>query len=651
MSRSVLVDLELIGLRAPARRSRPVAPGLFALLSLLVALLPIPQPGVWLGAVVACNLMPWLLGLRSHRTGVWRLSEAGLERLGPDGSVEEAYERDRIEEFTVTADDEVLTIFHKFGSTAAGTLTEMGFDPLTFYMTARRLGITTHVIDGDRSVFDDGDLPSEEDAPRALGRRAEQRLRDQEATLLAVAHEPHPAALTAPTTLDTAVTGRRRSVALGILLSLLALTMLVRSAFDGGLGFGDRLMGGLWAVVGAVAVLGARRRRLTGAPLSWSISPNELRVRHATVAEWRVRADHVAAVVVGPGTAVDPVTGRLTGRHTVVTVFGHRLQVLARLPAEGLDAFQLTHALNERGYQVVTPEQGVRRPSQYGLAGLPDIFARVPGGRLVVDEDGIGWADGAGDVILRMPRERIGGMELLTVDGHAWLRMYDDDGDEFLAAPLSMLRISRTDLREAARRMQLPITDAEYDAYVNAAFHGSMTRIEGALEPSPALTEPETKTLPPVQLDVPRRTRVLAYAVTATLCELVAVLGSIWLRGDLGGFWTALSWAAPTGLVLGLAGTWLYDRNRPQLRISSSGISSVTRLGRTEWSVTRQALGGVGIDESEAPRLVVWSPVGRVLRRVSFPPDLAELRRACERHGLPWGPPDAGHGAAPPPEL
>ncbi|MEV0403875.1 hypothetical protein [Actinoallomurus sp. NPDC050550] len=651
MSRSVLVDLELIGLRAPARRSRPVAPGPFALLSLLVALLPIPQPGVWLGAVVACNLMPWLLGLRSRSTGVWRLSEAGLERLAPDGSVEEAYERDRIEEFTVTADDEVLTIFHKFGSTAAGTLTEMGFEPLTFYMTARRLGITTHVIDGDRSVFDEGDLPSEEDAPRALGRRAEQRLRDQEATLLAVAHEPHPAALTTPTTLDTAVTGRRRSVALGILLSLLALTMLVRSAFDGGLGFGDRLMGGLWAVVGAVAVLGARRRRLTGAPLSWSISPNELRVRHATVAEWRVRADHVAAVVVGPGTAVDPVTGRLTGRHTVATVFGYRLQVLARLPAEGLDAFQLTHALNERGYQVVTPEQGVRRPSQYGLAGLPDIFARVPGGRLVVDEDGIGWADGAGDVILRMPRERIGGMELLTVDGHAWLRMYDDDGDEFLAAPLSMLRISRTDLREAARRMRLPITDAEYDAYVNAAFHGSMTRIEAALEPSPALTEPETKTLPPVQLDVPRRTRVLAYAVTATLCELVAVLGSVWLRGDLGGFWTALSWAAPTGLVLGLAGTWLYDRNRPQLRISSSGISSVTRLGRTEWSVTRQALGGVGIDESEAPRLVVWSPVGRVLRRVSFPPDLAELRRACERHGLPWGPPDAGHGAAPPPEL
>jgi hypothetical protein len=330
----------------------------------------------------------------------------------------------------------------------------------------------------------------------------------------------------------------------------------------------------------------------------------------------------------------------------VVTLFGHRLEVLARLPAHGLDAFQLTHALDERGYHVVTPDQGAVRPSEYGLAGLPEIFSRVPGGRLVVDDDGIGWADGAGDVILRMPRDRIGGMELLTVDGHAWLRMYDDEGDEFLAAPLSMLRISRTDLRDAARRVQLPITDAEYDAYVNAAFHGSMTRLETA---EPAKESP--KTLPAAQLDVPTRTRALAYAVTVTLCELVAVLGALWLRADFGGFWAALAWAAPSGLVLGLAGAWLYDRNRPQLRVSASGISSVTRLGRTEWSVTRQALGGVGIDEAEAPRLVVWSPAGRVLRRVSFPPDLTELRRACERHGLPWGPPDAGHGAAPPPEL
>jgi hypothetical protein len=503
------------------------------------------------------------------------------------------------------------------------------------------------VIDGDRSVFEDENLPPEDEAPRALGRRAEERLRDQEAALLAVAHEPRTAVRTDAGRLATAATAWRRTTLLGVLVTLISLTMVARTALEGGLEFGSRMMGGLWALAGGVAVLAARRRRLKGAPLTWNITPSELRVRHATVREWRVRADAVAAAVVGPGTAIDPLSGRPAADQTVVTLFGHRLEVLARLPARGLDAFQLTHALDERGYHVITPDQGALRPSEYGLAGLPEIFSRVPGGRLVVDDDGIGWADGAGDVILRMPRERIGGMELLTVDGHAWLRMYDDEGDEFLAAPLSMLRISRTDLRDAARRVQLPITDAEYDAYVNAAFHGSMTHLELVAGPSPEKPKP----LPAAQLDVPPRTRALAYAVTATLCELVAVLGSLWLRVDLGGFWTALAWSAPSGLVLGLAGARLYDRNRPQLRVSASGISSVTRLGRTEWSVTRQALGGVGIDEAEAPRLVVWSPAGRVLRRVSFPPDLTELRRACERHGLPWGPPDAGHGAAPPPEL
>jgi hypothetical protein len=651
MSRSVLVNLELIGLRAPARRLRPVAAVPFALVSVVVALLPIRPSALWMAAVVGCNLVPWLLGLRERRPGRWRLSERGLEHLAADGEVREAYELTRVEEFAVTADDGMLTIFHRFGATDAGRLEEMGFDPLTFYLTARRLGITTHVIDGDRSVFeDDNNLPPEDETPRALGRRTEQRLRDQEAALLALTHEPRTAGRTDAVRLTAVASGRRRTTALGFLVTLLSLTMVTRIALAGGseaaLAFGSRLMGGLWALVGSVALVAARRRRLRGAPLSWTITPTDLRVRHSTVGEWRVRGDAVAAAVVGPGSAIDPVSGRPAADETVVTLFGHRLDVLARLPARGLDAFQLTHALDERGYHVVTPDQGAIRPSEYGLAGLPEIFSQVPGGRLVVDDDGIGWADGAGDIILRMPRDRIGGMELLTVDGHAWLRMYDDEGDEFLAAPLAMLRISRTDLRDAARRVQLPITDAEYDAYVNAAFYGSMTRIETA---EPVRDKP--KALPAAQLDVPPRTRALAYAVTATLCELVAVLGSLWLSGDFGGFWTALAWAAPSGLVLGVAGAWLYDRNRPQLRVSASGISSVTRLGRTEWSVTRQALGGVGIDEAEAPRLVVWSPAGRVLRRVSFPPDLTELRRACERHGLPWGPPDAGHGAAPPPEL
>src|SRR5690242_11394064 len=87
-------------------------------------------------------------------------------------------------------------------------------------------------------------------------------------------------------------------------------------------------------------------------------------------------------------------------------------------------------------------------------------------------------------------------------------------------------RVKATPFKLAASFTDEDVTTL-YDAYVNAAFHGSMTRIEAALDPSITGTEEETETLPPVQLDVPRRTRVLAYAVTATLCELVAVLGSI----------------------------------------------------------------------------------------------------------------------------
>jgi hypothetical protein len=72
-----------------------------------------------------------------------------------------------------------------------------------------------------------------------------------------------------------------------------------------------------------------------------------------------------------------------------------------------------------------------------------------------------------------------------------------------------------------------------------------------------------------------------------------------------------------------------------------------------EWNLLHETVGGVGVDDSEQglPRLVIWSPAGRVLRRVSVALDLRALRRACERYGLPWGPPAAGLPKPPPPEL
>src|SRR6185312_13613669 len=131
-------------------------------------------------------------------------------------------------------------------------------------------------------------------------------------------HEPRSAVRTDVGRLATTATAWRRTTVLGVLVTLIALTMVARTALEGGLEFGSRMMGGVWALAGGVAVLAARRRRLKGAPLTWSITPSELRVRHATVGEWRVRADAVAAAVVGPGTAIDPLSGRPAADQTVV---------------------------------------------------------------------------------------------------------------------------------------------------------------------------------------------------------------------------------------------------------------------------------------------------------------------------------------------
>lgn len=722
------VEHELEGLRSRGGRWRPIAAGPFALLAVGLALLPIRPVWLWAALIAAVAAFPWLLGAapearRRAPRPFWRLSAAGLERIGPGGLSVVRYERSRIDGLALTSGDGVLTVFHRFGRTAVGSLPSMGMEPLALFVTARGLGIPVHVLDGEASDLLD---PALDDAARVPGpggdasgeggdasgpggplprdAAAERRLLDQEAELLAAAHEP-PSDAPAPGTpgADEArlrspapLPSRRRIAALGALTALLAAVMIVRIAVEGAGGFGARLAAGCWALAAITGVLAARRRLLRSARASWTITAERLVVRgrpgRRDVQE--VPAERIAAVVVGPGLRLDPLTGEPRRADLAALAFDHALRLVARLPAHGLDAFQLTHALHDHGYRVITPGRRAPRTPEYGLEGLPEIFAQVPGGRLVVAEGGLGWADAAGDVVLRMPEDRLGGIELLTIAGHAWVRLYDSDGDEFFAAPLSALRISRTDLREAARRAGLPVTDAEYDAYLSAAFHSAVSTLSAPQpEPAPAAQESEpvaaapvpaagtrteatvaetaeapaldgdlafTVTAPPgpvtapgVLLDATRRSRLGTYGMSLLLCEVVALVGAVWLGPDLGGFVATAGWSVPAGIVIGLGGYWLYDRNRAQLRVSSAGLAVVTRRGRVEWDLGRDRVGGVGIDESadRMPRLVVWGPTGRVLRQVTFPPDLDELRRACERYGLPWGPPDADHPAPPPPEL
>ncbi|MBO2464589.1 hypothetical protein J4709_44170 [Actinomadura sp. LCR2-06] len=721
------MDTELVGLSGVGGRWRPVAAGPFALLALALALLPIRPVWLWALLIAVVSASPWVLGAapearRRRPRPYWRLSAAGLERIGKGGLSMVRYERDRIDGLAITTGDGMLTVFHRFGRTAVGGLTAMGLEPLALFVTARRLGIPMHVLDGEASdLLDpaldealrhqgaDADVPAAGPLPR--DHAAEQRLLDQEAALLAAVHEPPraqdgdgPARERTEFRLDTPdpLPSRRRVALLGTLTAVLGGVMIVRIAVQGAGGFEARLAAGCWALAAITGVLAARRRLLRAARVRWTITAERLlvRARPGRRRQQDLPSGQVAAVVVGPGLRLDPLSGEPRRAELAALAFGHRMELVARLPAHGLDGFQLAHALDDHGYHVITPGARPPRRPDYGLEGLPDIFAQVPGGRLVVADGGLGWADAAGDVVLKMPEDRIGGIELLTIAGHAWVRLYDTDGDEFFAAPLSALRISRTDLRESARKAGLPVNDAEYDAYLSAAFHSAMSTLtapepetrataslpapgaasdtasdggasdgagpgprdvspaSGGLPGEPDLTftvpdPPSPVTAPGALLDATRRSRVGTYGMSVLLCEAVALIGAVWLGPDLGGFGTTASWSVPAGLLIGLAGYWLYDRNRSQLRVSSAGLAVVTRRGKVEWDLARDRIGGVGIDEAaeRLPRLVVWGPSGRVLRQVTFPPDLDELRRACERYGVPWGPPDADLPAPPPPEL
>ncbi|TDC61325.1 hypothetical protein E1200_29035 [Actinomadura sp. GC306] len=729
------MEHELVGLAGPGGRWRPVAAGPFALLAVALALLPIRPVWLWATLIGVVAAAPWLLGAapearRRRPRPYWRLSASGLERIAPDGRTMTSYERSRIEALAITTGDGVLTVFHRFGRTAVGGMTAMGMEPLAVFVTARRLGIPVHVLDGEATDLMDPALDEamripglDDDAPEgsALPRdhAAEKRLLDQEAALLAAAHEPSDRPSAQPSAqsagergrpagkgkgrgrsrpehrLDTPepLPSRRRIALLGALIALLAAVMIVRIAVDGTGGFGARLAAGCWVLAAIAGVLLARRRLLRAAQIHWTITAERLRVRTRPGRRREAQdlpAGDVAAVVVGPGLRLDPVSDVPRRTDLAALAFGHRMELVARLPAHGLDGFQLAHALDDHGYRVITPGTRAPRRPEYGLEGLPEIFAKVPGGRLVVADGGLGWADAAGDVVLKMPEDRIGGIELLTIAGHAWVRLYDTDGDEFFAAPLSALRISRTDLRDSARRAGLPVNDAEYDAYMSAAFHSAVSTLSGAepvtepvAGPEPAAAAlpshsagqegaaplpdpageqdlafpveppPGPATAPGALLDATRRSRAGTYAMSVLLCEAVALLGAVWLGPELGGFNATASWSVPAGLVIGLVGYWLHDRNRSQLRVSSAGLAVVTRRGKVEWDLPRDRIGGIGIDEARErmPRLVVWGPSGRVLRQVSFPPDLDELRRACERYGVPWGPPDADLPAPPPPEL
>ncbi|NVI86063.1 hypothetical protein HUX53_01910, partial [Actinomadura sp. BRA 177] len=226
--------------------------------------------------------IPWLLGAvpdgrRRRPRPYWRLSAAGLEKLGRGGLVMVSYERSRIDGLAITTGDGVLTVFHRFGRTAVGGMTAMGLEPLAVFVTARRLGIPMHVLDGEATDLLDPALDEalrlsglEDDVPGGgplpRDHAAEKRLLDQEAALLAAAYEPpaEPSTDNTPAAagradeqrLDTPepLPSRRRIMLLGALTALLGTVMIVRIALDGTSAFSARLAAGCWALAALAGV-------------------------------------------------------------------------------------------------------------------------------------------------------------------------------------------------------------------------------------------------------------------------------------------------------------------------------------------------------------------------------------------------------------
>ncbi len=691
---------ELVGMRR-RRVFRPVLAGPFALLSLALAPFPLGPGPLWAAVLLLVNAAPWLLGWRQARRGhsVWRLSAAGLEQRDAAGRPRRRYPLADIGELVVAADTGMLTVTDAFGARMfAASLRSMGLDLVPLWMTARALDVTIEVFDSDPDLVDvAGRLP------HGHNEETHRRLLALEAALLTAAHTA-PAAPAEPPRVTSAYA--RRSDA-PRRLGLYAARGLIAAAALSGLwltasttqyrDLPDRALGGAAAVLSGFALASLTRVRRETAAVRWTVHGDELRVRQDTVGQWRVPLAAIAAVAPYRGTVVEPRTGAASSG-LVAYVFGHDTQILGALPYGALSPERVAAALRQHGVRLVDQDAAPRqRVASGGTPGglfgnqvLPRLFRVLPGGRLLVDADGLHWADVAAGERLTVPAARIGSIELRTSHGHAWLRLRDDEGDVVLHAPLAALRASRTDVREGARRAGLPVVDREYDAYTEAAF---AELVRGYGEP-PAAAEPAQRLAdasgvasfakggarrrgaPPgpgyrmdgegragrghlagrggagrqVVIDPSPRSRLVGYLCLPAGLGVIGGLTASNLRVVVGSR-LVLALVVAASLLIGLVAAVRRSRARPRLAISGRGIAGVSRGGRVLWRHDRAALGGVEVDESgRGAHLVVWSPGARELWRQPVDVSPGRLRSACEGYGLPWGPPAPPRLVGPPPE-
>lgn len=198
----------------------------------------------------------------------------------------------------------------------------------------------------------------------------------------------------------------------------------------------------------------------------------------------------------------------------------------------------------------------------------------------------------------------------------------------------------------------------EYDAYATTAYASLPA---GAAHPAPARPAPQGPPPPPspaggepVVVPLPAATRLWYYLGGVASGAVVAAILGFKLRHLVGGGMSWLVWGLPAGMAIGALAGWFHDLRRPGVVLGPDGIRLAGRGGKggTQWGHDRATIGGIAVEayDNGERALYVWSPSGQVIRKDSgHLPDAQELRRGCERAGLPWGRPDFGHWSPPPP--
>ncbi|QKV91363.1 hypothetical protein HUT19_06065 [Streptomyces sp. NA02950] len=580
----------------------------------------------------------------------WRVTELGLHKLRGGRNVT-THVFTAAQPLVLTVPELALRRPLDYGAGRIGDLsvsgaTGMRMSAFPLHLALRRLGIPLRLAD-------------EKDAAPGQAARWEARFSRREAALLGAAAEgPLPAA--AGDTVELVRPGREvrtRQFAGRLVPLLTGLVALAVAAVPSDGAVPERVTGiNACAVLVLVWTAGSYARSLRLPPVRWTIGPRSIRVNDPWFGAVELSADRIAAVV--PERITEETATGTTRTSVAVQFYGHDLTLLGTAHSGDLPWAELLSVLRSRGYRVL--EDAPDGDSAYDLdpGFLP--HQAVPDGRFTLAAEHIGWEGPSGAV--RVPRPRVGALEVHTRSGHAWLRVRSADGTEALYAPLAALRISRSELRERARTFGYPLTDPEHDAYSSAAF---ASLAAGAAYPVPDRTAAQPPPPPgprsgtggpggPVVVSMPASTRWWYYGGGAAGGAALAAILGVKLRHLVDGGMSWLAWGLPAGLALGGLLGLLHDLRRPAVVLGPDGVRLAARGGRggTSWAHPRTAVGGVAVDSHEGEEsLYVWSTAGQVIRKESVHvPDPQELRRGCERAGLPWGRPDFGR-VSPPPEL